>query len=334
MRVAVAGIGYWGSKHVRVLNTLDEVDEVVCVDRRPVVPSSGRMLCCTDLSEALSEVDAVVVATPPSTHAEVARQAIDAGKHVLVEKPFTTTPADARDLVEAADHAGVVLMVGHTYAYHGIVQELRSLIHNQALGELHYLDTARLNLGLYRPDVSVIWDLAAHDVSILNYLLDSTPDTIGARAGHVTNRRVDDIAYIWLEYHDRRVVAMCHVSWLDPCKVRRITAVGSSRMAVLDDLAAEAPLKLYDKGVEFIADATGDGEPFAYRYGDVVAPYLPFEEPLLVEDRHFLQCIRTGSKPLTDGREGLTVVEVLTAADESIRRGRTVELDEIKAGAL
>ncbi|MCU0269497.1 MAG: Gfo/Idh/MocA family oxidoreductase [Acidimicrobiales bacterium] len=339
MRVAVVGIGYWGPKHVRVLSGLPEVSEVVCVDTAAAPEGSGSagVRTLSSLTEALPQVDAVVVSTPPTTHAALALQAIRAGKHVLVEKPFTTSIADADELVRAAADAGVVLMAGHTYAFNGVVQRLREMIRNEELGHLHYLDSARLNLGLYRPDVSVVWDLAAHDVAIMNFLLDSTPDVVSARSGHVANPRFDDIAYLWLEYNERSVVAAVHVSWLDPCKVRRITVVGSERMAVYNDLSMDERLKLYDKGVEFAEGdpqhETNGGLPLSYRYGDVTSPFISFDEPLKLEDRHFLECVRTGATPLTDGRSGLEVVEVLAAVDESLRRDAAVHVAELRAGA-
>jgi dTDP-4-amino-4,6-dideoxygalactose transaminase len=208
----------------------------------------------------------------------------------------------------------VVLMAGHTYAYNGIVQRLRDMVRNNELGRLHYVDSARLNLGLYRSDVSVVWDLAAHDIAIMNFVLDSTPEVVAARSGHVANPRFDDIAYLWLEYGGHQIAGAIHVSWLDPCKVRRVTIVGSERMAVFNDLSTDAPLKIYDKGVEFAEGGRlGDGRrgepPLSYRYGDIHAPYLKFEEPLLVEDQHFLD-VHPGRPPAhrrpigTRGRRG------------------------------
>ncbi|HSL56893.1 MAG TPA: Gfo/Idh/MocA family oxidoreductase [Acidimicrobiales bacterium] len=329
VRIAVVGIGYWGSKHLRVLSSLPEVTEVVCVDPRlpgPSWPTGLRWF--TELGSALPEVDAVVISTPPTSHAAVALEAIAAGKHVLVEKPFTTTVADGRALIRAARDAGVVLMVGHTYVHNSVVRQLRALIAERELGDLFYLDSARLNLGLYRPDVSVVWDLAAHDVAIMNYLLDDVPDVVAARAGHAANPRFDDIAYLWLEFHRTKVVASIHVSWLDPCKVRRLTVVGSEAMAVFDDLSMDERLKIYDKGVTFDRDDRSGDAPLSYRYGNVVSPYVEVDEPLVVEDGHFVECILEGRAPLTGGGDGLDVVRVLTAADTSLRENRIVELAE------
>jgi predicted dehydrogenase len=333
MRIAVAGIGYWGVKHVRVLQGLPEVTEVVCIDGRERDGDRTGTRWFTSIEEALPEVDAVVISTPPTTHADLALTAIAAGKHVLVEKPFTTTVTDGRKVVRAARDAGVVLMVGHTYVHNAVIQHLRSLIEARALGDLFYLDAARLNLGLYRPDVNVVWDLASHDIAIMNYLLDSVPDVVAARAGHVANPRYDDIAYIWLEYHEPGVVASAHVSWLDPCKVRRLTVVGSDAMAVYDDLSGDERLKVYDKGVSFDEGKRIEDVPLSYRYGDVHAPYIALEEPLLVEDRHFLECIRDGREPLTSGEDGLAVVEVLSAIDLSLAENRVVELGDVREAA-
>ena len=258
LRVALTGCGYWGSKHVRVLHAADGVDEMVLVDSREdrlrslsrSYKVSGRYPA---LGLALEHVDAVVVATPPSTHVPLALAAIRAGKHVLVEKPLATTSAGARTLVTAAAAAEVVLMVGHTFEYNPAVRKLAELVRAQELGELYYLDSARLNLGLYQHDVNVIVDLAPHDISIINYVLGRTPVAVQAWASRHAHRRLEDVAYLRLHYDDclddGGLSANIRVSWLDPCKVRRITAVGSMKMAVYDDLAAEERIRILDKGV-------------------------------------------------------------------------------------
>jgi predicted dehydrogenase len=317
------------------------VEEVVLVDSTEsrllsLARSYKTAPCSTALRPVLPGVDAVVVATPPSTHVAVALEAIHAGKHVLVEKPLAPTGEGARRLMAAAADAGVVLMVGHTFEYNPAVRKLRELVQGQQLGELFYVDSARLNLGLYQNDVNVIIDLAPHDVSIINHVLGRTPVAVQAWAARHAHRRFEDVAYLRLFYDDffdgRGLSANIHVSWLDPCKVRRLTAVGSKKMAVYDDLAAEERIRVLDKGVSLPPD--GDNltqPPMSYRYGDIVVPFVSPDEPLAVQDRHFIDCVTSGATPLTDGANGLAVVEALEAAELSRRLGRPVLIEELRA---
>ena len=335
LRVAVVGCGYWGSKHVRVLHSTDGVDQVVLVDGYQerlnlLTRSYPGALSFSSLEAALPHIDAVVIATPPTTHVPIALQAIEAGKHALVEKPLATTTAGARQLITAAAGAGVVLMVGHTFEYNPAVWKLRELVRCQALGQVYYLDTARLNLGLYQSDVNVIMDLAPHDISIINHVLGESPLAVQAWASCHAHRQFEDVAYLRLFYEDHRLSANIHVSWLDPCKVRRVTAVGSEKMAVYNDLAADERIRVLDKGVNL--SLSGDNltqPPMSYRYGDILSPYVASEEPLSNEDRHFIECIRTNSVPATDGKSGLAVVEVLEAAQLSLKLDRPVLLNEL-----
>ena len=342
-RLALAGCGYWGSKHARILHAADGVDELVLVDSREdrlrsLTRSYKVSRCYPALEAALEHVDAVVVATPPSTHVALALAAIEAGKHVLVEKPLALTSAGARRLVSAATEAEVVLMVGHTFEYNPAVRKLAELVRAKELGDLYYLDSARLNLGLYQSDVNVILDLAPHDISIVNYVLDRKPVAVQAWASRHAHRQLEDVAYLRLYYDEcldgGGLTANIHVSWLDPCKVRRITAVGSKKMAVYDDLAAEEQIRVLDKGV-CLALESGDltEPPMSYRYGDIVVPFVSPDEPLAVQDRHFVECIASGIHPLSDGEDGLSVVEALEAAELSRKLGRPVYLNEVRSGA-
>jgi predicted dehydrogenase len=342
MRVALAGCGYWGAKHVRVLHATEGVDELVLVDSRedrllPLTRSYKIASCHSALETALERVDAVFVATPPSTHVALALAAIEAGKHVMVEKPLALTAKDARRLVTAAAEAGVVLMVGHTFEYNPAVQKLAQLVRAKELGELYYLDSARLNLGLYQNDVNVILDLAPHDVSIANFVLGRKPVAVQAWASRHAHRRLEDVAYLRLYYDDclddAGLTANIHVSWLDPCKVRRVTAVGSKKMAVYDDLAAEERIRVLDKGVDLPLESDDLTQPpMSYRYGDIVVPFISPDEPLAVQDRHFIDCVTTGARPLSDGEDGVSVVEALEAAEFSRKLGRPVLLAEIRSG--
>jgi predicted dehydrogenase len=328
---------------VRVLNSLEQISEVLLVDSRQdrlrgLARSYQTALFFTRMADALPLADAVVVATPPTTHVPVALEVIEAGKHVLVEKPLAPDTAGAHRVIDAASEAGVVLMVGHTFEYNPAVRKLRELVQSRELGELYYLDSARLNLGLYQNDVNVIVDLAPHDVSIINYVLGRRPVAVQAWAARHAHQRLEDVAYLRLFYDDffdgRGLSANIHVSWLDPCKVRRVTAVGSEKMAVYDDLAQDDRVRVLDKGVCLPdGDQRAGGNltqpPMSYRYGDIVVPYVAADEPLALQDAHFVACINDGATPLTGGDDGLAVVEVLEAAQLSRRLGRPVLVEEL-----
>jgi len=336
IRVAIVGVGYWGSRHVRVLRSTTGVSAVVGVDERftgtagaPQV-SDGGIPGYADLDEVLPEVDAVVIATPPSSHYALGMRAIQAGKPVLIEKPLATDPAQARALVEAAEAAGTLLMPGHTFLYNAAVHKLRDLVRSGELGKLYYLDCARLNLGLYQPDVNVILDLAPHDVSITNFLLDSLPTTVTAWGSRHVHPEHEDVAYIRLDYSDVGVRANINVSWLSPHKVRTTTAVGSKKMAVYNDMAADERIRVYDKSAMSPQETTGPLSRVAYHFGDVQSPFIDFAEPLAVQDQHFAACVQDGQPPAIDGRAGLAVVEVLECAQISLREQRPVALAEVK----
>lgn len=336
LRVGVVGCGYWGSKHVRTLMSMEQVSRVSVVD-----PSDERRAAVTrvyprvddykTLAEALGKIDAVVIATPPSLHAPLALEAISHGVHVLVEKPLAPSVQECESMVAAAEKKGVVLMVGHTFEYHSSVWELRSMVQRGDLGDLYFLDTARLNLGLYQRDVNVVFDLAPHDVSILNYVLGSSPSMVECWGTRHAHPRLEDVAHVRLYYDDPGVFANVHVSWLNPKKIRQVTLVGSNKMVVFDDLKAEQRVQVHDKGVTAMATDGADltAVPMTYRYGDIVAPYLAMNEPLRVEDEHFLSCIETGMRPLTDGNNGLKVVRVLEAAQRSMVEGVAVHLPDV-----
>jgi len=338
LRVGVVGVGYWGSRHVRVLRSTTGVTAVIAVDQRFTRIDDGPqevdhgVAAYADIDDALPHVDALIIATPPATHASLGQKAIAAGKHVLIEKPLATTTDTARSLVEAADAAGVILMPGHTFEHNAAVHKLRDLVRGGHLGRLFYLDCARLNLGLYQSDVNVILDLASHDISITNFVLASQPTTVTAWGSRHVHPEHEDVAYLRLDYADLGVRANIHVSWLDPHKVRRITAVGSKRMVVYNDLADGERIRVHDKSAVPPDDGDGPLSQIAYHLGDVVSPFVPFAEPIAVQDQHFVDCIINGSRPSVDGRSGLAVVQALECAQISLREQRPVALAEVPQG--
>ncbi len=326
VRVGVIGCGYWGPHLIRNLHDMPEVELVGVADERPerlehVCRSYPTVRPFPDHRRLLeSDLDAVVVATPIRTHFELTRAALLAGRHVLVEKPLAGSSAEAAELVRLASGRRRVLMVGHTFLYNPAVRELRRLVQEGELGRIYYADSARLNLGLFQRQANVAWDLAPHDISILMYLLGRAPLMVSARGSSYFRSGIHDVCYLELLFAGD-TTAHVHVSWLDPDKVRRLTLVGDRRMAVYDDVSAEAKLRVYDRGVEYPgADACGELE-LAYRHGQIVIPYISWREPLRVECEHFVQCIRSGDQPLSDGLHGLTVVATLDAADRSLRSG-------------
>lgn len=331
VRIAVIGCGYWGSKHVRVLSSLPGVSQVVIVEpdpqRRSAISSAfPAALPFPDLQSALPHIDAVVVATPPETHSELALAALRSGKHVLVEKPLTKSLEEARLLVNEAQLSSRVLMTGHTFLFNPAVKELRNRLLRGELGEVYYIYSARLNLGLYRCDANVVWDLAPHDITIMNHLLDSVPTSVSAWSASLA-RNVEDVAYIRLDYGHLGVSGFIQLSWLDPRKVRTVTVVGKEKMAVYDDLAEER-LRIYDRGVTGLDDGSPPHDrPLSYRYGDIISPHIPSDEPLALEDQHFLDCIRNCAVPESTGQDGMAVIAILEAIDRALQGQITAAVD-------
>jgi predicted dehydrogenase len=327
IKVGVIGCGYWGPNLIRNFVELPSANLVVVADLRAdrlaYIRSRYPSVETTDDYWNLfsMSLDAVVVATPPATHFQIARACLERDLHVLVEKPLTLSSEEAIALIELAEERGLTLMVGHTFEYNAAVRTLKDLIDRGELGTIQYVDAVRVNLGLYQRDLDVVWDLAPHDISILLYLLDSNPVLVSALGADCIFRGKHDIVYLNLEFANR-VLAHVRLSWLDPCKVRRITVVGSQKMVVYDDVENLEKIRIYDKGVEGppYTDTYGEFQ-CSYRYGNVVIPNIRFVEPLGVECQHFLECIRDGSKPLTCGRNGLQVVRVLEAAERSLYYG-------------
>jgi predicted dehydrogenase len=323
VRVGIIGYGYWGPNLVRNFMDLTSSDVVMVSDlkkeRLVKIANSYPQVMITENYRDLfdQKLDAVVVATPPSTHYAIAKECLEHGLHALVEKPLTLKSTDAEDLIELAEKKGLTLMVGHTFEYNAAVHSLKGLIDKGDLGEIYYLDAARLNLGLFSRDLNVLWDLAPHDISILLFLLGKLPVAVTAQGTQCVFAGIHDVAYVNMIFPDN-IMAHIHVSWLDPCKVRRVTVVGSKKMAVYNDIETEK-IKIYDKGVEAPEYTNNFGDfQFSYRYGDILIPNIRFTEPLKVECQHFLDCIKTHTKPCSCGEDGLNVVKVLEAAQKSL----------------
>jgi predicted dehydrogenase len=333
IRVAVIGCGYWGPNLIRNFFDTPGCSVTAICDlsqdrlnqlkkRHPSVRTS------TDVDEILRDaaVDAVAIATPVHTHARLAEAALRVGKHVLVEKPMTTTARDAEMLVRLADQSSLTLMVDHTFVYTGAVRRIKSLIDSSELGKLYYYDSVRVNLGLIQHDVSVIWDLAAHDLAIMDHLIEQRPISISATAATHFPGGMADVAYITVQFEDN-LIAHFHVNWLSPVKVRQVLLGGDRRMVLYDDIQATEKVKVYDRGVQWSddPDEVRTQALVGYRLGDVFIPQLDQTEALRNECAHFIESIRNDTKPLTDGESGLRNVRMLEAAEFSLRHDGAVQ---------
>jgi predicted dehydrogenase len=334
LRFGVIGYGYWGPQLVRNLDRLPVGNVTRIADLSDERRQAARLEypaaeVTGDIEAVLaSDVHAVAVATPIRTHYRLAREALERGKHVFVEKPLTASVAEARELIQTAERQGLVLMVGHTFLYNPAVEELRRLVQSGALGRIYYVDAVRANLGLFQKDINVIWDLAPHDLSILNYILGASPLRLSAHGASYVRPGIHDVAHITLDYPDN-VLAHIQVSWLSPSKIRRFTVVGDQQMAVYDDVEATEKIRIFNRGIDVPDHTATFGEfQMSYRYGNIVSPHIHWAEPLAVECRHFAEAILEGGAPRSDGRNGLEVVRLLEGADASLAAdGAFVTLD-------
>ena len=314
----VVGWGYWGPKIARNLDSLPHATVTIVSDqdagRLASLAAGQPWIQTSTLPEDVfrSNVDGVVIATPVLTHYQLAKEALLHGKHVLVEKPLTANVVEAEELVALAEKQHCVLMVGHTFVYSPAVNELRNLAQNGDLGKIYCIETERVNLGLFRRDVNVIWDLAPHDISILLYLLDKHPEQIKIQADAHLLPYIYDIAHLDLKFKGG-VTAHIHVSWLHPSKIRRVTVIGDAKMAVYDDTNPAEMLKIYNKGADIHADPI-----ISYRYGEMTVPHIDWIEPLRLECEDFANSIRTGTQPRAHGGIGLEVVRVLAAVQKTL----------------
>ncbi|WP_229668713.1 Gfo/Idh/MocA family protein [Edaphobacter acidisoli] len=330
----VIGYGYWGPNLVRNLFEVAETQLIAVSDMREdrlqqVVSRYPSVEITTDYRHLLENpnIDAIAIATPVSTHYELALQALEHGKHVIVEKPMTSTSEQASHLIEEARRRKLTLLVDHTFVYTGAVRKIKEIVSSGELGDVLYYDSTRINLGLFQRDVDVIWDLAVHDLAIMDYILPSSPCAVAATGINHLFGGVENLAYLTM-FFDENVIAHVNVNWLSPVKVRRTLVGGSKQMVVYDDMEPSEKIKVYDKGVTVNGSRDSVYKALVgYRSGDMYAPHLDVSEALKVEIQHFVECIRTGAEPITGGQAGLRVVRILESASRSMKhRGRLVDL--------
>lgn len=324
LRVAVIGAGYWGPNLIRNFNEAPGAEVLAVADLSaerlgPIRKRYPSIRVTTDHREILSDrsIDAVVIATPIKTHRPLCEEAFAAGKHVLVEKPLAGTVEDAEAIVRAAERAGRTLMIGHTFVYNPAVTAVRRAIERGELGKVHYIDSQRVNLGLHQFDFNVLWDLGPHDVSITLYWLEEEPVWIQCTGGSFVQDGIEDVVWLTMGFPSG-AIAHAHLSWLAPGKIRTMTVIGSKKMAVYDDVTAVEKVKIFDHGVERLEP---DDLRRAYRAGDIHSPRVPVTEALQVEALHFIESIRNGTRPISDGEAGLRVVRALEAGSNSLRLG-------------
>jgi len=337
--IGVIGCGYWGPNLIRNFNAQQDADLIAISDLDQnrlnkvglLYPGTRKTTDYRDLIDDPA-IAAVVVATPMSTHFKLGMEALEAGKHVFIEKPMATNSEDCRTLIKTAASRDLKLMVGHTFVYSAPVRMIKALLDGGDLGDIYYVNISRVNLGIFQKDANVIWDLAPHDVAMLNFLFDAEPVAVSA-TGHCyvqKERGIEDVAFVTLEYPGGRLVHI-HVSWLDPNKIRTCTFVGSNKMLVYDDVSPSEKIRVYDKGVDVQPHYEDFGEfQLLYRSGDVFLPHVETYEPLKAEAAHFLGMIQDKVVCQSDGTHGLKVVEVLEAACLSLREdGRRIALELI-----
>ncbi len=325
--LGIVGLGYWGPNLLRNFTQLDGCKVKICcdlsADNLDRAKAQHRDIETTNSYESLlqdPEIQAIVVATSAGTHHNLAKQAIEHGKHVFTEKPLTLDVAHAEELVKLAKQNGVKLMVGHLMEYHPAIEMLRNAVESHELGDIYYLYSQRVNLGKIRRDENALWSFAPHDISIIMYLLDSEPINVSTRGQSYLQDGIEDVVFLNL-FFPGKIMAQVQLSWLDPHKIRRTTIVGSKKMAVFDDMEPTEKIRIYDKGVNSRPAYGSFDEALSLRFGDVTIPYIKVVEPLRLECQHFIDCIRNNEQVRSDGLDGLRVVKVLQAAQESLDKG-------------
>jgi len=334
INLGVIGCGQWGPNHIRNFAQVQDARVLMCADLSPdrlrAMKESFRTVHTTAHYKDIlkhPKIDAVVISTPSASHYKLVKESLLAGKDVLCEKPLCLNEKHAKELIRIASAKKKILMVGHVFLYNAGIQALRHLIQRKHCGQIYYLHSERTNLGPFRQDVNAVWDLAAHDVSIFNYLLGVRPIEVTARGGIYLQKKLEDVAFITLTY-PKKILVSIHVSWLDPRKVRQITVVGNKRMIIWDDLDQTGPVRIYDRQVvqKYYYETFGEFQLLA-KEGTITIPKVDLCEPLKAQDKEFIKAVQTRRQPLSDGATGLEVVKVLKAAERSLaRRGAPVQL--------
>jgi predicted dehydrogenase len=334
VKIGIVGLGYWGPNLIRNFHQLNEIEKIVGCDlneeRLRLMKLKFPSIEVTDNFNNLlnSELDAIIIATPVGNHYKLAKEALLVGKHVWIEKPFTSKSEQSIELIEISESKGLNIFVDHTFIYTGAVQKIKELIDNNELGNIIYYDSVRVNLGLFQQDVNVTWDLAPHDLSIMNYLLKDHKVVAVKADGAATYYAHENIAHISVLFEDDSCFAHFHVNWTSPIKIRKTIIAGNKKMLIYDDMENSEKIKVYDCGVEFFKTEGLDNARIQYRIGDMYSPKILQTEALSLAAKEFVNSIKEKRHPLTNGREGLGVVKILEAADKSIKnRGMLVEID-------
>ena len=334
IKIGIIGYGYWGPNIARNINACKNAKLVSICDlnekrlnlAKSTYPFIKTFTSPVDLIKS-SEVDAVAVVTPVYTHYELAKLALENDKHIFVEKPFTSTISQGAELIEIAEKRDLKIMVDHTFLFTGAVRKMKEIIDSGELGELFFYDSVRVNLGLFQHDINVIWDLAPHDFSIMNFLVDKKPIAVSTWGSRHFSNGLEDIAYVGVHFEDNGFIAHFHINWLSPVKVRKTLISGDKKMLVWDDLSSDEKVKIYDKGVEINNTDTIHKLLVSYRSGDMYVPKVDNTEALGMEINYFAECIEKNQKPFNDGEAGLDVVRMLHASDESLKKdGKKVHL--------
>lgn len=326
MKIGIIGFGYWGPNLLRNFYSIDDCQvEMVSdfrSDRLKIVSKNYPTVKTTINAEEIlnnSSIDAVVIATPVFSHFELAKKALQKGKHVLIEKPMTASSSEAKELIDLAAKAGKILMVDHTFLYTGAVQKMKQLVDSGNIGKVNYFDSTRINLGLFQPDVNVLWDLAPHDISILNYLVDEKPVSVNATGTSHTSNSIENIAYMTVNYQSD-FVAHFNCSWSSPVKIRMTLVGGTEKMIVFNDMEPTEKIKVYDSGYSMKSDEEKQKILIDYRAGDIFTPKLQMTEALSLMAMDFVNAVTKGTKPISDFNIGLDVVKILEAAQKSIKQ--------------
>ncbi len=334
INVGVIGVGYWGPNIIRNFDSCNQTRMVIASDLKPerlafIQKKHPALKATADYREIINDpaIDAVAICTPVFTHYELAKEALLAGKHVFLEKPMTSTSQQAEELVNLAAQKKLTLMLDHTFIYTGAVQLIKKLVDAGEIGDIYYFDSVRINLGLFQHDVNVIWDLAPHDISIMDHFLQLKPESVVATGADHVGKGHEDVAYLTV-YFPNNIIAHIHANWLSPVKIRQTLIAGTKKMIVWDDNLPNDKIKIYDSGIT--VNRTKDeiyDTLIQYRTGDMWAPKVPLTEALSLEVNHFAECIQSGATPLTDGVAGLNVVRILEASEKSIKaRGKEIRL--------